>query len=595
MKEKESKVKNTTVAIYTRVSSEEQAKNGVSLQEQKDKLTALAKLQGWDIIEVYTDDGYTGATDSRPELQRLMADAKARLFNKVVVAKLDRFFRNTRLQLDYLHILDEYGVTLYSLSEGIDTEQPGQGKILLNTLATFAEMEHDRIGERVKDFRNHLAAKGQWSSGKTTYGYDFDKKTKELVTDILEAPAIRYAFETFASRDIGTIRLAELMNKEDFPLPVTTRRKKQLAWTGTTIRHIITHPAYKGQWKYKTPAIVSPELWNKVQLKLRQNKHFKENTESKLETPSAFKGMLRCGICGKTLRVGYNHSGQTQVWECLGRIKRYHMDGSPRCTLPRIKAFPDFENKLTKAVWNTFYNPGTYIEHIKKTVENLEKERTKLDRKLKPMDNEATILRERRGRLNVMFEIGQLKTDDYKTKIKAVNTKLHEVELNIREGDPMLLRQIDDNTKTLSYYRDLVKQIETDSTSAYLTPIYQWLRHAKQSGVTTKSEKMTAAFDKLTNAVGQWMEKDGVKMDMVNSVSPGAIQDSFEINPRTLMQQLGMAIVVHSANKVEIQGNIQVGKQINNLLIGQAVTHNFDEWEPLQNGRFFHDGFYHAP
>jgi len=322
-------------ALYTRVSTQEQAQHGISLSEQKERLEAWGKIEDWEITDIYTDDGYTGGNDNRPDLQRLMADAKTGAFNIAAVTKIDRFFRNTRQLLNYIHELESHGVTFMAQAEGIDTSKPGMGKVILSMLGSVAEWERERIGNRVSDFRQHLANKGQWSSGRTPFGYRFNKDTKELIVDPLEAEAIKFIYKTYTERQTGIVQTAELANKEGVITPRAGRRK-HTTWTQSAIRHVLTHPAYKGgpneSWPFKAPAIVTSGIWDTAQRQLAGNRHFRET-----ENHNPFTGLLRCGLCGYTLRIGYNHNA-TQIWECPGRLKRLHLDGSPRCTLPRTPA-----------------------------------------------------------------------------------------------------------------------------------------------------------------------------------------------------------------------------------------------------------------
>ena len=95
------------VAIYARVSSQEQATEGVSIDAQVAALKAYAKSQGWEVFDEYVDGGYSGGTDDRPALKRLLIDASQHRFNLVSVCKLDRFFRNIRLLLNYIHNLEQ--------------------------------------------------------------------------------------------------------------------------------------------------------------------------------------------------------------------------------------------------------------------------------------------------------------------------------------------------------------------------------------------------------------------------------------------------------------------------------------------------------
>lgn len=102
---KEDNTMNTKqcAAIYARVSSQEQAIDGVSIEAQIAALRTYARSQGWEVIDEYIDGGYSGGTDDRPALKCLLLDARQSRFNIIAVCKLDRFFRNLRLLLNYLH------------------------------------------------------------------------------------------------------------------------------------------------------------------------------------------------------------------------------------------------------------------------------------------------------------------------------------------------------------------------------------------------------------------------------------------------------------------------------------------------------------
>jgi site-specific DNA recombinase len=154
------------VAIYARVSSQEQAVEGVSIEVQIAALRAYAKTQGWEVVDEYIDGGYSGGTDERPALKRLLTDASQHRFNIIAVCKLDRFFRNLRLLLNHLHSLEQQGIKFISTQEGLDTSTPN-GKFTMQIMGVIAEFERGRIGERVKDSRHYLIGRGDWPGGRT--------------------------------------------------------------------------------------------------------------------------------------------------------------------------------------------------------------------------------------------------------------------------------------------------------------------------------------------------------------------------------------------------------------------------------------------
>lgn len=126
------------VATYARVSTQEQALEGTSLDFQDSQLLAYCQLQGWSVINSYSDPGYSGKDGNRPGLEKLLADAKIGLFDKVLVYKLDRLARNLRLLLEVEQKLRASGATVTSVKESVDTST-GTGKMVFQMFGMIAE------------------------------------------------------------------------------------------------------------------------------------------------------------------------------------------------------------------------------------------------------------------------------------------------------------------------------------------------------------------------------------------------------------------------------------------------------------------------
>src|SRR3990167_473972 len=109
------------IAAYLRVSTEDQAREGYSLEVQREYLEAFAKREGYDVFKVYCDDGVSAYSTRRPALQALLADAKAKRFELVLVHKIDRFSRNLKDLLMLVDELSSYGVAFKSAAEPFDT------------------------------------------------------------------------------------------------------------------------------------------------------------------------------------------------------------------------------------------------------------------------------------------------------------------------------------------------------------------------------------------------------------------------------------------------------------------------------------------
>ena len=162
------------VAIYVRVSTQEQAVEGYSISEQIDRLTKFCEAHSWKIYKVYTDPGFSGGNMNRPSLQKLFADCTQKRFDTVLVYKLDRLSRS---QKDTLYIIEDLFLTNHvdfiSMSENFDTSTPF-GRAMIGILSVFAQLEREQIKERMAMGREGRAKQGKWhGGGNVPIGYDF--------------------------------------------------------------------------------------------------------------------------------------------------------------------------------------------------------------------------------------------------------------------------------------------------------------------------------------------------------------------------------------------------------------------------------------
>ena len=145
------------VAIYARVST---SNHGQDVTVQTRELEQFAQARGWQIVSSYVDAGVSGAKDSRPELNRLMADASKRRFDVVCVSRFDRFARSVSHLLRALEQFNALGIAFVSLSENVDTTTP-TGKMIFTVLGAVAELERSLIAERVRAGLRNARAKGK--------------------------------------------------------------------------------------------------------------------------------------------------------------------------------------------------------------------------------------------------------------------------------------------------------------------------------------------------------------------------------------------------------------------------------------------------
>lgn len=291
------------VAIYVRVSTTNQAEEGYSIDEQKDKLTSYCDIKDWNIYEIYTDGGFSGSNTERPALEQLIRDAERKKFDTVLVYKLDRLSRS---QKDTLFLIEDVfiknGIEFLSLQENFDTSTPF-GKAMIGLLSVFAQLEREQIKERMQ-----LGKLGRAKAGKsmmwarTSYGYDYQKETGSLTINPAQSLVVKYIFERYlAGRSITKLR--DDLN-EKYP--------KEISWNYRAVRGILSNPVYCGYNQYKGQLfpgehepIISEDVYKRTQeeLKIRQRTAAEKTNPRPFQAKYMLSGLAQCGYCGAPLKL----------------------------------------------------------------------------------------------------------------------------------------------------------------------------------------------------------------------------------------------------------------------------------------------------
>jgi site-specific DNA recombinase len=161
----------TKAVGYVRVSTTEQAVDGISLDMQRAKIRAYAALEDLDLIEIIADEGISGCSiKGRPGIQKIIEMVECRRVEAVVVFKLDRLARNTIEALEISQLMDRKGAALHSITEKLDTKS-AIGKFFFTLMASLAEMERGIISERIKAAMDRKREKSEPCSNNPPYGY----------------------------------------------------------------------------------------------------------------------------------------------------------------------------------------------------------------------------------------------------------------------------------------------------------------------------------------------------------------------------------------------------------------------------------------
>lgn len=181
-------------ALYIRVSSEEQARHGLSLQEQRDTLTRYAKANKMTVAGIYEDAGISARKPykKRHALLRLLDDCKAGKVDTILFIKLDRWFRNVAGYYDVQTRLDQYGVTWQATEEDYET-RTASGRLKVNIMLSVAQDEADRTSERIKFINDGKRAKGQPAGSKAPLGYIIKDRQYQIDNDTADAARDMFA------------------------------------------------------------------------------------------------------------------------------------------------------------------------------------------------------------------------------------------------------------------------------------------------------------------------------------------------------------------------------------------------------------------
>ncbi len=292
-----------SVAIYCRVSTQEQAAEGYSIGEQQSRLSIFCAAHDWKVAHVYSDPGYSGAKLQRPAIQQLIRDCSYGLFDAVLVYKLDRLSRS---QKDTLYLIEDIfnanHVGLVSMCENFDTQSPF-GRAMIGILSVFAQLERDQITERMTMGRIGRAKAGYFAGGsRPPIGYVYAKTAgsdkQMLAIDEYEAAQVRKIFSLFLEG--STLKeICSYMHDR------YTTRYGDWSHVSTVSRILrdriyVGEVSFSGKWYRGThEAIIDQDTFDHVQRKYDLYLGTTAGTFSQnFKGSQLLTGMIFCGQCG---------------------------------------------------------------------------------------------------------------------------------------------------------------------------------------------------------------------------------------------------------------------------------------------------------
>ena len=332
------KQKHYIAGLYYRLSQEDERQGeSVSIDNQRTILRKYAEERGFEIHDEYIDDGISGTTFQRPEVQRLLDDAKTGVINTIIVKDLSRFGRNYIEVGQYVdYVFPAFGIRFIAIQDNVDTENRDSGAMeMMPIMNVFNEWHAANTSKKIRAVRRSNAKEGIYTAKKASYGYKMgtDKKRAPVV-DEETAPIVKRIFEMYAS-GMSPRKISEILNLEGIPSPATyaytqsgQKPKPNVVglWTAVTIREMLNKIIYIGhmpqlRWtslSYKNhkrfrkdesewtvvynnhEPIISQELWDKVQ---ERKKSVAQGRKTKVGYTHPLSGFLFCADCGNKMKL----------------------------------------------------------------------------------------------------------------------------------------------------------------------------------------------------------------------------------------------------------------------------------------------------
>ena len=455
--------------IYTRVSTAMQVE-GFSLDAQRERLLKEAKHRDMKVVGEFSDEGKSGKnTEDRPEFMRMMRNIlnKTDDVDYVLVFKLSRFGRNTADILNNVQIMQDYGVNLLCVEDGIDSAG-ASGKLMISVMSAVAEIERENILIQTMEGRKQKAREGKWNGGFAPYGYELVDEELKIVED--EAEVIRVIYQKFGMENYGMARVAKWLNANGY--------KKKIRQNGTTelfstafVKGVLDNPVYAGKIAYgrrknekiegarnkyhivkqqeydifegKHEAIVSEELWVIVAQK-RSETGIKQDKIYSKEHEHLLSGILKCPICGSAMYGSVNRKKKKDgtyykdmfYYTC----KHKKLVDGKSCTFgrqPQQKTIDEeVEHMIISCLDNAVFVDAMEEQLIHRMDDKEIKKRVKeLQRKKTQVEGTKRKLAEQIDKLDVTDKLYDIKYEDLQNRLDKVYSEIYLIDDELKKAE----------------------------------------------------------------------------------------------------------------------------------------------------------------
>lgn len=410
-------------ALYIRVSTMEQAKEGYSIPAQTGKLKSFATAKDMAVYKIYTDPGFSGAKMERPGLQQMLTDIDAGKIDVVLVYKLDRLSRSQKNTLFLIEdIFMAKDVDFISMQESFDTSTPF-GRATIGMLSVFAQLERDTITERMSMGRTERAKQGYYhGSGVSPIGYDYIEGN--LIINEYEAVIIREIFDMYVNQNKGQNNISTtLANK--YPDKIQTR---------TMVKYVLTNPIYIGKISWdgqvyngKHTPIISDELFAKADAKVKNQSSLGGKQHCK--QVSLLTGIIYCGNCGaKMFREaggGGSYKGKSynySYYTCHSVKKNVpSLIKDPNCQQKRLRC-ERVEDDTIKVIQEFNFAEALYKNKYQ------QKDNTHEEELLQSQLNKKQT---EKNKIIDLYQFGNIDIESLNKRIAKINVEIDQISINI--------------------------------------------------------------------------------------------------------------------------------------------------------------------
>lgn len=484
--------KRTKCYIYIRVSTAMQV-DGYSLEAQKDRLTKFAEFQDMEVVREYCDAGKSGKSiTGRPEFTQMLqdvADDKDGV-EYILVFKLSRFGRNAADVLNSLQYIQDFGVNLICVEDGIDSSKDS-GKLTITVLSAVAEIERENILVQTMEGRKQKAREGKWNGGQAPFGYTLDSKKGMLLVNPKEAEIVKIIFNKFVNEGLGADSISNYLNQHGYVK--TKYRSHELNYfTRSLVRKILDNPVYIGKIAYGKSstekikgtrdqyhrvrnddfllaeglhdAIIGIDLWEGARAK-REETGIKWVKTHSLEHEHILTGLLKCPVCGVgmsgTVRRRKNKSTGEYKDDFYYRCKhRKKINESDFCNCSLVLNQNELNGEVERHIMDLVNNKDGRDFIIRRMesrvdVSSLEKEREQLRGQLRQLSGAKKKLTDMLDRLDVSDKHYDRKYQDMHDRLDNLYDKIGDIDDQLQDVNEKICMAYENQITSKQVYQIL--------------------------------------------------------------------------------------------------------------------------------------------